>query len=84
MNQQEVLDKLQPVFRDVLDDGSLTVTRNSNAANVQNWDSLAHINLISAVEHDFKVKFALGELQDLKNVGDLVDLILKKNGSASR
>jgi acyl carrier protein len=78
MTQQEVLDKLQPIFRDVMDDESITVTRQSSANNVPNWDSLSHINLISAIEHDFKVKFALGELQDLKNVGDLVDLILKK------
>jgi acyl carrier protein len=78
MNQQEVLDRLQPVFRDILDDGSLVINTGSSASNVAGWDSLAHINLISTIEHDFKVKFALGELQDLKNVGDLVQLILKK------
>lgn len=78
MTQQEVLDRLQPLFRDVLDDDSLVITRDSNAENTPNWDSLAHINLIEVVEDEFKVKFALGELEELKNVGDLVDLILKK------
>lgn len=78
MTQQEVLDRLQPIFRDVLDDDSLVITRQSSAYNTPNWDSLAHINLIQIIEDEFKVKFALGELEELKNVGDLVDLILKK------
>ena len=78
MTQQEILDKLQPIFRDVLDDDRLVITFKSNANNTPNWDSLSHINLIQTIESDFKVKFALGELQDLKDVGDLVALIQKK------
>jgi acyl carrier protein len=54
------------------------VKRSSNAMNTPNWDSLAHIDIIEMVERHFKVKFGLGELQDLKEVGDLVDLILEK------
>jgi acyl carrier protein len=79
MMQTEVLDRLQPIFRDVLDDDSLVITPSSNATNTPNWDSLSHINLIDSVQSEFKVKFALGELQDLKNVGDLVALIQKKS-----
>lgn len=78
MTQQEILDKLQPIFRDVLDDDRLVITLKSNATNTPNWDSLSHINLIQTIESDFKVRFALGELQDLKDVGDLVSLIQKK------
>jgi acyl carrier protein len=78
MTQQEVLDRLQPIFRDVLDDDSLVITRESNAKNTPNWDSLSHINLIDVIQSEFKVKFALGELEAMKEVGDLVDLILKK------
>jgi acyl carrier protein len=78
MTQQEVLDRLQPIFRDVLDDDSLVITRDSNAKNTPNWDSLSHINLIDVIQSEFKVKFALGELEAMKEVGDLVDLILKK------
>ena len=78
MTQQEVLDRLQPIFRDVLDDDSLIITRESNAKNTPNWDSLSHINLIDVIQSEFKVKFALGELEAMKEVGDLVDLILKK------
>ncbi len=78
MTQQEVLDRLQPIFRDVLDNDRLVITRESSAYNTPNWDSLAHINLIQIIEDEFKVKFALGELDQMKEVGDLVDLILKK------
>ncbi len=73
-----VLAELQPIFEEALNAPGLTVTRASNAMNTKNWDSLAHIELIEMVERHFKVKFALGELQDLKEVGDLVDLILEK------
>ena len=72
------LEQLQPIFEDVLDQPGLAVTRESNAQNVEDWDSLAHVNIVTAVESKFKIKFALGELQDLKNVGDMVDLIDKK------
>ena len=72
------LEQLQPIFEDVLDQPGLVVTRDSNAQNVEDWDSLAHVNIVTAVERKFKIKFALGELQDLKNVGDMVDLVEKK------
>ncbi|HEX2679231.1 MAG TPA: acyl carrier protein, partial [Polyangiales bacterium] len=56
----------------------LVIERSSNAETVEGWDSLAHINLISAIEREFKIKFALGELESLKNVGDMIDLMAKK------
>jgi acyl carrier protein len=74
----DILERLQPLFRDVLDDPKLTVTRESNGMNVAGWDSLAHINLVSETEREFGVRFALGELEALKNVGDMVDLIAAK------
>jgi acyl carrier protein len=73
-----VLQQLQPIFQDVLDLPDLVVTRQSNAASVEGWDSLAHVNLVTAIEKKFRVKFALGELQELQNVGDMVDLIKVK------
>ena len=54
------------------------ITRESNAATVEDWDSLAHVNLVTAIEKKYKIKFALGELQELKNVGDMIDLIEAK------
>ena len=77
----EILDRLQPIFRDVLDRDSLHVTRDDNAQTVEGWDSLAHISLIALVEREFRVKFALGELEELKNIGDMIDLIERKRAS---
>lgn len=78
MDSNTLLSQLQEIFRDVLDQPGLLLTRESNAQNVEDWDSLAHINLVTAIEKTYRVKFALGELQDLKNVGDMIDLILAK------
>jgi acyl carrier protein len=74
----DILFKLQPIFIDIFDDNDLVITRESNATSVVDWDSLAHINLVVAIEQEFNIKFALGELQALKNVGDMVDLIDNK------
>lgn len=73
-----VLAELQPIFEEALDEPGLTVTRDSNARNTPNWDSLAHISIIEMVEQRFNIRLALGELQDLKQVGDLVDLVVAK------
>lgn len=75
-----ILERLQPIFQDVFDDSSLRVERSSSGHNVEGWDSLTHINLVSSVEKEFGVRFALGELEDLKNVGDMIDLMEQKIG----
>jgi acyl carrier protein len=74
----DILAELQPIFRDVLDDPALQITRQSSAATVANWDSLAHINLVSAIEQEFRIRFSLSELAGLKNVGDMIDLMEQK------
>ncbi len=77
----KILAELQPIFQDVLDQPELVITPQSNAQTVEDWDSLAHVNLVTAIEKHFKVKFALGELQELKDVGDMVALIQRKLGN---
>ncbi len=74
----DILSRLQPIFHDVLDDPKLVITRESSARNTAGWDSLVHVNLIMAVEDEFKIKFALGELEEVKNVGDMIDLMERK------
>ena len=69
---------LNSVFRQVFDDDSLVVTRDTTANDIEEWDSLTHMNLVMAVEQRFKIRVALGELQSLKNVGGMVDLVDKK------
>ena len=75
-----LLEELQPIFRDVLDQPNLIITRESNASTVEDWDSLAHVNLVTAIEKRYKIRFALGELQELKDVGDMIDLMKTKLG----
>jgi acyl carrier protein len=65
-------------MRKVFDDATLAVDRTTTAQDVDGWDSLTHINLIVAVEREFKIRFTTSEVQGLKNVGDLIDLIARK------
>ena len=74
---QEIFDRLNEVFQDVFDDDSITVNPNTTAADIEDWDSLMHINLVSAVEDEFEVEFEMKDILDLDNVGDFVDLIIR-------
>ena len=71
----DILKKLQPIFQDIFEDDKLSITAESNANTVEGWDSLAHITLIFVIEQEFEIKFALGELEAMKNVGDMVELM---------
>jgi acyl carrier protein len=74
----ETLEILNSIFRQVFDDDTLVVTRATSAKDIEEWDSLSHLNLVMAVEQRFEIKIALGELRSLKNVGEMADLIAKK------
>lgn len=78
MTKEEILNDLQPIFQDVFDDNELVVTNKSNAEEIEDWDSLSHIRLVVAIEKQFDIKFAFGELQELKNVGEMIALIQEK------
>lgn len=78
MNDTEILSTITTIIRDVLELPDLNVTTNTSAEDVDEWDSMTHIQLIAAIEGKYKVRFALGELQALKNVGDMIALIQKK------
>src|ERR1700677_1454069 len=78
MHNSDIIRDLQIIFYDVLDLCDLRLTDESNASNVEGWDSLAHINLVVAIEKRYNIKFALAELRSLNNVGEMADLIVKK------
>lgn len=75
MDKKEVFRRLNKVFRDVFDDDSITVTPKTTADDIEDWDSLEHITLISAVEREFKMKFKMGEISSMKNVGEMADIV---------
>jgi acyl carrier protein len=78
MSNSEILTVVTSIIQEVLELPDLNVTVNTSAADVDEWDSMTHIQLIAAIESKYKVRFALGELQALKNVGDMIELIQKK------
>jgi acyl carrier protein len=78
MEKAQVYSRLTTVFREVFDEDDLTLTSATTADDVDGWDSLAHIRLLLAVSKAFGVKFSASEIGNLKNVGELADLIEKK------
>ena len=74
----DILAELTPIFREVFDDDTIVITRQTTANDIDAWDSLSHMNMVMAVEVKFSIRFALGELPSLRNVGDLADLTAKK------
>ena len=76
MNREELFIKLNEVFRDVFDDDDIIVTDATTADDIEEWDSLEHINLLAAVEQEFGMKFNMGQVVSMKNVGEMADIIL--------
>jgi acyl carrier protein len=70
--------QLTEVFKSVFGDTSIALRRSMTAADVPDWDSLAHINLIVAIEKTFRIRFTTAEVSKLENVGDLMDTIERK------
>lgn len=75
MSTQEIFDAVQEIFRDNFDDEDLVIARETSAADIEDWDSLEQINLLTAMEKKFSLKFKLEDVRGLSNVGDLLDLI---------
>jgi acyl carrier protein len=78
MTHDEILLTLTQIIREILELPDLLITTETSAEDVDEWDSMTHIQLVMAIEKKYKVRFALGELQALKNVGDMIQLIQKK------
>jgi acyl carrier protein len=78
MNRTEIYEKLNTIFKDVLDIDELELNSKTTAEDVENWDSLSHINLIVAIEKDFKISFTTREAKSFINVGEMVNLIFTK------
>ncbi|HIY10152.1 MAG TPA: acyl carrier protein [Candidatus Anaerofilum excrementigallinarum] len=75
MDKQTIFDAVQQIFRDNFDDEELVITRETCADDIEDWDSLEQINLLTAMEKKFGIKFQLADVRGLANVGDLLDLI---------
>lgn len=80
LSRDEILASIADIMRDVFDDDDLEISLETTAEEVEDWDSLSHIRLIVAVERKFGFKFKNSEIEALKNVGELVNLVETKVG----
>ncbi|TCL59326.1 acyl carrier protein [Kineothrix alysoides] len=78
MTREEVFKTLSEVFQDVFDDETITVNGTTTSEDIEDWDSLEHINLIAAVEQEFGMKFTMGQVVTMKNVGEMADIIISQ------
>lgn len=78
MREQEIFARLTDIFRELFDDDAIVLTRATTADDIEDWDSLEHINLIAAAESAFGLRFAMREVSTMKNVGEMVDIILQR------
>ena len=78
MTREKVTGEVQNIFRDLFDDESIVIDDNTTADDVEDWDSLEHINLITSIEKHFSIKFAMSEVTRFKNVGNMIDTITTK------
>ena len=75
MDAKELRKRLTEVFRDVFDDDSIVITADTTADDIEDWDSIEHITLIGAVEDEFGMKFKMGEVSGMNNVGEMMKII---------
>lgn len=75
MLREEIYERLNEVFHDVFDDDNIVVGDETAAKDIDGWDSLRHISLLSAIEDEFDIEFSMGQTVSMKNVGEMVDYI---------
>ena len=78
MDRKEILTELNGIFEDIIDNGRVTLSETSTSNDVEGWDSLAHIQLIVALEKNYNIKFGSDEFLAWKNVGEILDAIQSK------
>ncbi len=79
MNRTEIQSTLTAVMQDFFEIPQLSITESTSAAQVDGWDSVAHVGLIVAVEKTFAVRFTTREVKSLATVGDLITLLERRN-----
>ena len=78
MERKEIISRVLKVFRDVFDDDSIVINDETTSKDIEGWESLTHISLISSIEDEFSIKFNTKEVINMQNVGDMIDCIIEK------
>jgi acyl carrier protein len=83
LTHDEVLARLTGVFRNTFNDDAIEISDATTAADIEEWDSLAHITLILGVEREFKIKFKAAEVGSFANVGEMIGMIGQRGGATT-
>jgi acyl carrier protein len=78
MERNAIIFKLTEIFRNVFNNENLVLRDDMTASHVENWNSLSHMILITEIENSFNVKFKLKEVNKMRNVGDMIDILIQK------
>lgn len=80
MDKNEILKKIHDIFQDVFDNDDIIITNDTSSEDIDEWDSLSHIQLIVAIEKCFGIKMTAKEIMSWDNVGEMIDAIQLKLG----
>lgn len=80
MELNEILKQINNIFIELFDDNSIVLSEQSDTSSIEAWDSLNHIQVITAVEKRFKIRFELNDLLNFQNIGDLCRGVQSKLG----
>lgn len=78
MTTESIIQELTPIFKDLFDEEDLNITAETNAEDIEDWDSLTHVHLIVLIEGHFGVKFTSNEIGAFNKVGDIVESVIAK------
>lgn len=74
----EIIEELQEIFREIFDEDELVISRDTTAEDIEDWDSLTHMQLIVEIEKKYGIKFTTAEIKKAANVGEFIDIIKEK------
>lgn len=78
MDRLQILIKVQEIFREVLDDNSIELSEDTTSEEIAEWDSLNHIQIVVAIEKNFKISLPSTEMRSLRNIGEIINSIVKR------
>lgn len=78
MENNEIKERLEQIFREIFDDPELKISLETTAEDIEDWDSLTHMQLILKIEKEFNIKFTISEIKQASNVGEFIEIIKEK------
>ena len=73
-----MIEKIQEIFKDVFDNEELLISQETTSKDIDEWDSMAQIDIIVALENEFGLKFTIEEVQKLTSIKSMISTLSKK------